>query len=206
MSGLIGRKLGMTQVFDDGGKVVPVTVVEAGPCPIVQLRTQDRDGYSAVQVGFGEKRKSRVRKPEVGHFARAGVSVLQHLKEFRVEDPEGFELGQELNVEMFEAGDRVAVTGRSKGRGFAGVVKRHGMKGGSQTHGCMSKRTPGSLGAASYPARVFKGRRLAGHMGDERVTVRNLEVVRVDAEKNVLLVRGAVPGPRNGIVMIRKKK
>lgn len=205
MSGLIGRKLGMTQVFDDGGKAVPVTVVEAGPCPVVQLRTEDRDGYNAVQVGFGEKKKSRVRKPEAGHFARAGVAVLQHLREFRVDDVEGFELGQELKVEMFEAGDRVAVTGRSKGRGFAGVVKRHGMKGGSQTHGCMSKRTPGALGAASYPARVFKGRRLAGHMGSERVTVRNLEVVGVDAEKNVLLVRGAVPGPRNGIVLIRKK-
>lgn len=205
MSGLIGRKLGMTQFFDDGGKIVPVTVVEAGPCPVVQLKTQERDGYDAVQLGFGDKKKSRVRKPSAGHFARAGVSVLRHLKEFRVEDAGSFELGQELNVEMFEAGDRVAVTGRSKGRGFAGVVKRHGMKGGSQTHGCMSKRTPGALGAASYPARVFKGRRLPGHMGDERVTVRNLEVVRVDSEKNVLLVRGAVPGPRNGIVLIRKK-
>jgi large subunit ribosomal protein L3 len=205
MSGLIGRKLGMTQVFDDEGRALPVTVVEAGPCPIVQLRTQERDGYAAVQLGFQEKKKSRVRKPEAGHFARAGVAVQRHLREFPVPEGAALQVGEEVKVGIFSPGEKVSVTGRSKGRGFAGVFKRHGMHGGNETHGCMSHRVPGSLGAASYPARVFKGRKLPGHMGNVRVTVRNLEVVGVDSERNVLLIRGAVPGPRNGIVTIRKK-
>lgn len=204
MSGLIGRKIGMTQVFGEAGESIPATVIEAGPCPVVQKKTPERDGYGAIQVGFGEKKKSRVRKPEAGQAAKAGVPVPRHVREFRVEDPSGYEIGQELSVELFAQGDRVSVTGRSKGRGFAGVMKRHGMSGGDETHGNKSHRVPGSLGSAAYPARVFKGRRLPGHMGDARVTVRNLEIVRVDTDRNVLVVRGAVPGPRNGILLIRK--
>jgi large subunit ribosomal protein L3 len=204
MIGLIGRKIGMTQVFEEDGRVVPATVIEAGPCPVLQKKTPGRDGYSALRLGFLEKKKSRVRKPEAGLAARAGVSVPQHIREFRADEVGEFEVGQELTVQIFAEGEKVAVTGRSKGRGFAGVMKRHGMHGGDETHGCGSKRVPGSLGSAAYPARVFKGRRLPGHMGDHRVTVRNLEIVRVDAERNVLLIRGAVPGPRNGILMIWK--
>lgn len=204
MIGLIGRKIGMTQVFGETGQAIPVTVIEAGPCPVLQTKTTERDGYSAVQVGFAEKKKSRVRKPEAGHAAKAGVAVPRHIRELRTDNAPEYEVGQELTVGLFEQGDRVAVTGRSKGRGFAGVVKRHGMHGGDETHGCGSQRVPGSMGSAAYPARVFKGRRLPGHMGDRRVTVRNLEVVSIDAERNVLLVRGAVPGPRNGILLIWK--
>ncbi len=204
MSGLIGRKIGMTQVFAETGESIPATVIEAGPCPVIQKKTSERDGYCALQLGFGEKKKSRVRKPEAGHAAKAGVPVPRHVRELRFDEGEEFEIGQELTVELFQQGDIVSVTGRSKGRGFAGVMKRHGMSGGDETHGCGSQRVPGSLGSAAYPARVFKGRRLPGHMGDARVTVRNLEVVRVDAESNVLVIRGAVPGPRNGILLIRK--
>ncbi len=204
MIGLIGRKIGMTQIFEESGEVVPATVIEAGPCPILQKKTPGRDGYSALQLGFLEKKKSRVKKPEAGQAARAGVSVPQHVREFRADELSEYEIGQALTVELFAPGEKVAVTGRSKGRGFAGVLKRHGMHGGDETHGCMAKRVPGSLGSAAYPARVFKGRRLPGHMGDRRVTVRNLEIVRVDAERNVLVIRGAVPGPRNGILMIWK--
>lgn len=204
MTGLIGKKLGMTQVFTEAGEAVPVTVIQAGPCAVLQRRTVECDGYSAIQIGFEEKKKSRVLRPESGHAAKAGVPVPRFVREFRVDPAEAFELGQEISADVFAAGDRVAVTGKSKGRGFAGVVKRHGMSGGNETHGCTAHRVPGSLGSAAYPARVFKGRRLPGHMGNVRVTVRNLEVVRVDTDRNVILVRGAVPGPRNGILMIRK--
>ena len=201
---IIGKKIGMTQIFDEAGKVIPVTVIEAGPCPVVQKKTIEIDGYEAVQVGFGEKKEKRSNKPELGHFKKSGVSVRKVLKEFRLEDISGLNLGDEIKCDVFAAGDRVDVTGTSKGKGYAGVIKRWGTHRLKETHGTGPvHRHPGSMGACSTPSRVMKGKKLPGHMGAERVTVLNLDVVRVDTERNLILVRGAVPGPRGGIVTIK---
>jgi len=205
MPGLIGRKIGMTRIFNDEGMQVPVTVIEAGPCPVVQMRSEDRDGYEAVQLGFGAQKAKRASKAEVGHAAKAGLEAAPRLmREFAIGDGEEYEVGQELTVELFEAGDRVKVTGRSKGRGFQGVVKRHGFAGRPASHGHPMSRTPGSMGPGTDPSRVIKGKKLPGRMGGTRTTIRNLQVVRVDSERNLLFVRGGVPGARNGYVLISK--
>ncbi|PZN09397.1 MULTISPECIES: 50S ribosomal protein L3 [Thermaerobacter] len=203
--GLLGRKLGMTQIFDDEGRAVPVTVIQAGPCVVVQTRTKERDGYRAVQLGFGEIKPRKVNKPMAGHFRKAGVEPVRVLREFRVDDDEPLpEVGQQVTVDLFKAGEYVDVTGTSKGKGFLGPIARHGFGRGPMSHGSKYHRGPGSLGPSTDPARVFKGRKMAGRAGHQRVTVRGLQVVRVDPERNLLLVKGAVPGPRGGLVAIRK--
>ena len=200
--GIIGTKLGMTQLFDEeSGRVTPVTVIEAGPCPVAAVRTQDVDGYTAVQIAYGEVKPRKLSKPETGHLATAGVGPHKHLVELR--GVEGFAVGESVTVEAFEVGDRVKVSGTSKGKGFAGTIKRHRFHRGPVSHGSHNVRAPGSIGAAAYPARVFKGMKMAGHMGHERVTQRGLSVVEVDAEKNLLLIKGAVPGAVGGVVEIR---
>lgn len=199
---ILGKKVGMTQVFTDQGLAVPVTVIEAGPCQVIQKRTVERDGYSAIQVGFGEKREKLFNKPIKGHFNKAGVKPLRFLRELRIEDCESYQVGQEIKADLFNTGEKVDVVGTSKGRGFAGAIKRHGFHRGPMAHGSKYHRRPGSLGAKG-PARVYKGRKLPGHYGAERVTVQNLEVVRVDPDRNLLAIRGAVPGPRGGLVIIR---
>lgn len=193
----------MTQIFDETGIIVPVTVVEAGPMVITQLKTKENDGYQAVQVGYGEIREKLLNKPQKGHFAKAGVGLKRHVREFRTEDLTNYSLAQELNVEMFEAGDKVDVTGTSKGKGFQGPIKRHNLSRGFMTHGSRYHRGPGAMMGASDPSRVFKGKRLAGHMGAERVTIQNLEIVKVDAENNLLLIKGAIPGPKKGLVVVK---
>ena len=203
---LLCRKIGMTRIFDEGGLSVPVTVLEAGPNVVVQRKTPDKDGYSALQLGFGERKTRRTTKPQAGHFDRAGVTPRRHLRESRVGDDEieNFEVGQELGPDLFEAGQRVDVIGTSKGRGTTGTVKRHGFAIKKKTHGTHEGfRNPGSIGAGAYPGRVIKGMGMAGRHGNSRVTTRNLEVVRVDAANHLLLVRGAVPGPGDGIVRVR---
>ena len=200
--GILGRKVGMTQVFDENGRAVPITVVEAGPCRIAQVKTPERDGYSAVQLAYGPGR--RTTKPLTGHFAKAGIEPARHLVELRVDDTSEFELGAEIRSDVFDAGELVDVIGVTKGKGFAGVMKRHNFKGLSASHGTERKhRSPGSIGACATPARVFKGTRMAGQLGHARVTTLNLRVVKADPERNLLLIRGAVPGPRGGLVMIR---
>ncbi len=202
VKGILGRKIGMTQVFDDNGRAVPVTVVAAGPCHIAQLKTPERDGYSAVQLAFGEAK--RLNKPQAGHLAKAGVESAKHLVEMRVDDLGDYELGGEIKADVFETGEIVDVIGVTKGKGFAGGMKRHNFRGLSATHGTQRKhRSPGSIGACATPARVFKGTRMAGHMGHRRVTTLNLQVIQADPERNLLLLRGAVPGPRGGLVMVR---
>jgi large subunit ribosomal protein L3 len=202
--GILGRKLGMTQIFDEGNRVVPVTVIEAGPCRVVQLKTPERDGYTAVQLAFGNTKAARLSKPELGHLKAANVEPTKYLAELRVDDLSGFELGQVLKADVFEAGERVDVTGISKGRGFAGVMKRHNFKGQGASHGNHKKhRAPGAIGACATPARVFKGVRMAGQYGNTRVTTLNLQVVEGDAERNLLLVKGAIPGPNGGLVFVR---
>ncbi|HEX5726007.1 MAG TPA: 50S ribosomal protein L3 [Longimicrobiaceae bacterium] len=205
MSGIIGRKLGMTQIFDESGAVVPVTVIEAGPCPVVQVRTPERDGYAAVQLGFGAQKDVRATRAEKGHASRAGLEKAPAvLHEFRFEETP--ELGSTVTVDAFERGGRVKVTGVTKGRGFQGVMKRHGFGGGRASHGATRiHRAPGSIGAGTNPSRVIKGKRLPGHMGSAQQTVRNLLVAKVDAERNLLYVRGAVPGPVNGYVYVTKQ-
>ena len=205
MPGLIGKKVGMTRIFDDEGVQVPVTVIAAGPCPIVQVRSDERDGYRAVQLGLGAQKESRATRAEVGHAAKAGLAAAPRLmREFPIGDGEEYEVGQELTVALFEAGDRVKVTGRSKGRGFQGVVKRHGFRGRPGSHGHPMSRNPGSVGPGTNPSRVIKGKKLPGRMGGERTTIRNLQVVRVDGERNLLFVKGGVPGSRDGYVLISK--
>jgi len=205
MPGLIGKKVGMTRIFDDEGVQVPVTVIEAGPCPVVGTRSFDEDGYAAIQLGFGAKKAKRTSGAEMGHAAKAGLEAAPRLmREFRIENGEEYEVGQELTVELFEAGDRVKVTGRSKGRGFQGVVKRHGFRGRPGSHGHPMSRNPGSLGPGTDPSRVIKGKKLPGQMGRSRTTIRNLQVVRVDGERNLLFVKGGVPGARDGYVLISK--
>ena len=202
-TGIIGKKLGMTQIFDAQGRVVPVTVIEAGPCTIVQRKKRQSDGYDAVQLGFGAKKAHRVSKPMLGHFQKAGKGAFGALRELRVESDSSLEVGQEIRVDIFREGDYVDVTGQTKGRGFAGVVKRWGFKGGGASHGSMHHRAPGSIGGSSWPSRVFKNMKMGGHYGNERVTVLNLRVVAIQTEKNLLLVRGAVPGAKNGLVFVR---
>ena len=201
--GLIGRKLGMTQIFAADGASVPVTVIEAGPCTVIQKKTEEADGYNAIQLGFDRKRQKNVTKPLQGHFAKADRGFFRVLREFKTLAMVELEPGQELTASIFEVGDFVDVTGTSKGRGFAGGVKRHGFRGGKATHGSMFHRAPGSIGASAAPSRVFKGQRLPGHMGDARKTVQNLLIIGVRPELNVILVKGAVPGSKNGIVVIK---
>lgn len=200
---ILGKKLGMTQVFLSDGEIIPVTVVEAGPCPIVQKKTVDIDGYSAIQVGFGDIREKLVPKPRKGHFDKAGLPYKRYLREFKLEDADSFEVGQEIKADVFEAGDKVDVSGISKGKGFAGVIKRHNQHRGPMTHGSRYHRRPGSMGACSSPSKVFKSKKLPGHMGSVNVTVQNLEVVRVDAERNFMLVKGAFPGAKGSLVVIK---
>ena len=204
MKGILGKKIGMTQIFDEAGVIVPVTVVEAGPMVVTQLKTKENDGYEAVQVGYGDIREKLLNKPQKGHFAKAGVGLKRHVREFRTSHVADFALAQELNVAMFEAGEKVDVTGTSKGKGFQGPIKRHNLSRGHMSHGSRYHRGPGAMNGASDPSRVFKGKRLAGHMGAERVTIQNLEIVKVDAENNLLLIKGAIPGPKKGLVVVKK--
>lgn len=201
--GLLGIKVGMTQVFNDQGEVVPVTAIAAGPCQVIQKKTVEKDGYNAIQLGFMPQKEQRVNKPLKGHFDKAGTQAYKYVREIRVEDPDQYEVGQEVDVEMFAEGEKVDVVGTTKGKGFAGTIKRYGFSKGASSHGSDYHRGVGSL-AAKGPARVFKGRKLPGHMGVERVTVQNLEVVRSDKDRNLLLVKGAVPGPRKGLVIIKE--
>lgn len=200
---MLGKKVGMTQIFIQDGTLVPVTVIEAGPLYVVQKKTVEKDGYNAIQVGFGNIKEKRVNKPSKGHFDKANVAYMKFLREFHVENSDEFEIGQEIKVDVFSAGDMIDITGTSKGKGTAGVIKRHGFGRGRETHGSKFHRMPGGLSAGTYPGRVFKGKRMMGRMGNERVTIQNLEVVRVDAEKNLILIKGAVPGPRKGLVSIK---
>jgi large subunit ribosomal protein L3 len=200
---ILGKKLGMTQVWSDDDKLLPVTVIEAGPCVVAQVRTLERDGYRAIQLGYGEIKESKVNKPDMGHFKKAGISPVRHLAEVRLDEGETFKVGDAVTVNMLEPGMHVHISGTSKGKGFQGVIKRHNYKGGPGGHGSHFHRAPGSVGQSSSPSRVFKGMRLPGHMGSETVTVRNLEVVRVDAEQNLLVVKGAVPGGKNSLLTIR---
>lgn len=193
----------MTQIFNENGKVVPVTVVEAGPCVVVQKKTTEKDGYSAIQVGFGDVREKLVNKPRKGHFAKAGVSLRRHLKEFRLDNAAEYEVGQEIKADVFTAGDKIDVSGVSKGKGFQGTIKRWNAQRGPMSHGSKFHRAVGSMGASSDPSRTFKNKRMPGHMGAENTTVLNLEVVKVMADKNLILIKGGIPGPNKGIVVIR---
>ena len=202
MKGILGRKIGMTQIFTEAGEVVPVTVVEAGPVVVTQVKTIENDGYNAVQVGFVDAKEKSLNKPQKGHLAAANT-LKKHLKEFRVESVDAYTVGQEIKADVFAAGEMIDVTGISKGKGFQGPIKRHGQSRGPESHGSRYHRRPGSMGACSYPGRVFKNKKLAGHMGSVKVTVQNLEVVRVDLDKNVILVKGSVPGNKGAILKIR---
>mgnify|MGYP000897568951 FL=1 len=201
--GILGRKVGMTQIFTPEGQAVPVTVVEAGPCIVMQAKTLENDGYASVQLGFGEKKENRTNKPLLGHFAKANARPVSYLREFALEEGENLTVGQEVKADMFKEGEIVDVVGTSKGKGFAGAIKRHNFNRAAMSHGSMYHRRPGSL-SGTDPARVFKGRRLPGHLGMERVTTRGLEVVRVDAERNLLLIKGSVPGSRGGMVLVKR--
>jgi large subunit ribosomal protein L3 len=206
MNAILGQKLGMTQVFSDDARAIPVTVIQAGPCRVVQIKTIEADGYSAIQLAYGDVKPGRVTQPVAGHYAKAGVPPAQHLVEVRVEEPSAFSVGQEIKLaDVFQAGQRADVSGVSKGKGFAGVMKRHNFSGQGASHGTHKKhRAPGSIGACATPARVFKGMRMAGRMGGERVTNLSLEVVGVDAERDLLLLGGSVPGPKGSVVLIRE--
>ena len=195
----------MTQLFNERGEVIPVTIIEAGPCTVTELRDAQRDGYTAVQLGFGSNKESRFTRPALGQFKKRNLPPLRHLREFRVDSVEGLQVGQSLNVSIFEKGRRVDIQGVTKGRGFAGVVKRHKFVAGHASHGPTAGKQPGSIGASAYPSRVIKGKRLPGRMGGVNLTIKNLEVVAVDPELNVLMVRGAVPGPQNGLVVVKKR-
>ncbi len=203
MKTLIGKKVGMTQIFDEKGRVIPVTVIEAGPCVISQVKSVETDGYNAIQLGFGDVKESKINKPEKGHFAKANIAPKKHLREFRVDSVEGLTVGTELTVNVFAEGDRLDIQGTSKGKGFQGVIKRHGQHRGPMGHGSMYHRRPGSMGPTSTPGRVFKGKKLPGHMGRVTVTIQNLDVVKVDNDKNVVLVKGSVPGPKGAILKLK---
>ena len=204
--GLIGKKLGMTGLFTPAGRYVPVTVVQAGPCVVTQIKTADTDGYNALQLGFSDKKPSRVNKPLEGHLKKSGEGRFAVLREIPVDKPEEYSLGQRITSELFKVGERVDVMGTTKGRGFSGVIKRHGFHGGRKTHGSKSHRIPGSIGCSASPARVFKGKKLPGQYGNDRKTVRNLEIVDIRPDENLLLIKGCVPGARSGLVAIRKPK
>ena len=200
---ILATKVGMTQIFNEDGVLTPVTVLQAGPCVVTQVKTAQNDGYSAVQVGFGDIREKLVNKPQKGHFAKADVDAKRYVREFRLDDAESYTVGQEIKADVFAAGDKIDATAKSKGKGFQGAIKRHGQSRGPMAHGSKYHRHAGSNGSATTPGRVFKGKHMPGHMGAVRVTVQNLEVVRVDAEQNLLLVKGAVPGPKKSLVMIK---
>ena len=205
MAVIIGRKVGMTQIFGDDGARVPLTVIEAGPCHVTQVKTQEHDGYDAVQLGFGTIKPKGLSKPELGHLKKAGAPPIRHLHEFPADEFEGeLALGDIVTVEPFEPGQMVRVTGTSKGKGYAGTIKRHNFKRGPKTHGSDHHRAPGSIGPGTTPGRVYKGMRMAGHMGDERVTVKKVRVVRTDPERNLLLVNGSLPGSRNAVILVKK--
>jgi large subunit ribosomal protein L3 len=204
LKGIIGKKIAMTQIFSEEGKVIPVTMVEAGPCMVTQIKTVDREGYAALQLGFGEIREKKLNGPRKGHFESKGLEPRRHLAEIRMEDLSSYQLGQEITVSVFAKGDHVDITGRSRGKGFAGVIKRHNFAGGPSSHGSHSHRVPGAIGACATPARVFKGMRMPGRMGGERVTALNLEVVDLKPERNLLLIKGSVPGPDGGLLVIRE--
>lgn len=201
---LIGKKLGMTQIFEESGNLTPVSVIQAGPCPIVQVKTQEKDGYSAIQIGFGDIKDKRVSNPLRGHFKRGNTSPRRVLREVRVDDPGRYKVGDALDVRIFDDAEKVHVSGSTKGRGFAGTIRRYNFKRGPASHGSKNVRAPGSVGMCATPSRIFKGKRLPGRMGGRRRTARNLQVVQVDAENNLLYVKGAVPGATNGIVLVRK--
>ena len=201
---ILATKVGMTQIFNEDGVLTPVTVLQAGPCAVTQVKTVENDGYSAVQVGFVDKREKLVTNPMKGHFEKAGVAPKRFVKEFKFENAETYAVGQEITVEVFAAGDKIDVTATSKGKGFAGAIKRHGLHTGPKTHGSKYHRHAGSNGSATTPGRVFKGKKMPGHMGNVRVTVQNLEIVKIDVENNVILVKGAVPGPKKSLVMIKE--
>jgi len=204
MKGIIGKKIGMTLLFTEDGYVVPVTVIEASPNKVVQVKTAENDGYNAIQLGYDNQKTNRINKPLKGHFEKAGVEPKRILKEFKVEDAAAYSLGQEIKVDIFQAGDKVDVVGTSKGKGTQGPIKRHNQGRGPESHGSKYHRGPGSQSAATFPGRVFKGQTGAGRMGNERVTIQNLEIVRVDTERNLLLIKGAIPGPKGGYVMIKE--
>lgn len=206
MTLILGTKKGMTQVFDEDGKVFGVTVVAAGPCTVCQVRTEERDGYHAVQLGYEDVRDKRTKKPQRGHFEKAKTASKRFLREERLHKPAEVEVGDTVTVSSFQAGDVVDVVGTTKGRGFAGTIKRHGFARGPMTHGSMNKRRPGSIGQSAYPSRVFKGMRSSGHYGHARTTVKNLEIMRVDEERNLLLIKGSIPGPNGGFVQVQTAK
>ena len=201
--GLIGRKVGMTQIFDEEGKVIPVTAIEVGPCTVTQIKTEEQDGYTAVQLGFGDVKERKLNKPELGHLSKNKLAPKKYLREFRLDSVEGMKVGDELKADIFAVGDKVDIQGTSKGKGFQGVIKRHGQSRGPMGHGSMYHRRPGSMGPTSTPGRVFPGKNLPGHMGVETVTIQNLEVVKVDLDKNVILVKGSVPGTKGAILKIK---
>ena len=203
MKSLIGKKVGMTQIFDEQGKVIPVTVIEAGPYTVVQVKTVESDGYNAVQLGYGEVKEHKLTKPERGHYTKVKLTPKKHLREFRVDSLENVNVGDELKVDTFAVGDKLDIQGTSKGKGFQGVIKRHGQSRGPMGHGSMYHRRPGSMGPTSTPGRVFKGKNLPGHMGRETITIQNLDVVRVDLDKNVILVKGSVPGAKGAILKLK---
>ncbi len=200
---ILAKKLGMTQIFDETGKVIPVTVIEAGPNAVIQKKTVENDGYEAVQVGFVDLKEKKTNKPTKGHFAKAGVTPKKYIKEFRLDDVSALNVGDEIKADIFEAGEKVDVAGISKGKGYAGTIKRWGQHRGPMTHGSGYHRGPGSMGMCSDPGRVFKGKRLPGHMGVERVTIQNLAVVKVDADKNIILIKGGLPGPKGGLLIVK---
>lgn len=195
----------MTSLFLPDGTYVPVTVLEVGPCTVTQVKTEATDGYNALQLGFGNKKAKQVNRPREGHMKKAGDKLFSVLREFDVDNPENYDLGQEINLEMFSVGEAVTVTGTTKGRGFTGVIKRHGFRGGKDSHGCTSRRVPGSIGTSAWPSRVTKGKKLPGHYGVDRKTIKNLKIVDIRPEQNLLLVNGAIPGPPSGTVLIKKK-
>ena len=201
--GIIGKKIGMTQIFDEKGNVIPVTVIEATPNIVAQVKTVETDGYNSIQLGYGEVKDKHINKPEKGHFAKAGLTAKKHLREFRVEDVENYKVGDEVKADIFEAGEKIDVQGTTKGKGFQGVIKRHGQHRGPMGHGSMYHRRPGSMGSTSTPGRVFKGKKLPGHMGRVTITIQNLDVVRVDMDKNVILLKGSVPGAKGSILKIK---
>ena len=200
---LIGRKIGMTQIFDNEGKVIPVTVIEVGPCTVTQIKTVEQDGYQAVQLGFGDVKEKKLTRPELGKFTKAKLTPKKYLREFRLDSIEGMNVGDELKADVFQVGDKVDVQGTSKGKGFQGVIKRHGQSRGPMGHGSMYHRRPGSMGPTSTPGRVFPGKKLPGHMGALTVTIQNLEVIKVDLDKNAILVKGSVPGAKGAILKIK---
>jgi len=204
--GLLGKKIGMTRVYSEQGQAIPVTVIEAGPCIVLQKKTEAKEGYNAIQVGFGPKKEARLNKPQAGHCKAAGKGGFYHTKEFRVTDPEVYELGQEIQLaELVKIGDEVHISGKSKGRGFQGVIKRYGFKGGRKTHGSMFHRRPGSIGCSAWPSRVIKGKKMPGRMGNELLTKKNLTVIDVRPDENILLVKGSVPGAKEGLLQIYTK-